>query len=566
MVRELAHLAVLDGASHDELAALAKAGQFGEHDGNVHRQLVQTFCKNVPIDSVDIAVPCIDPKTSLEEETTASMFLPHMLFANLAKGYADKFSALFSTECLEQFWKGAEQTGDDRLRGHPITLKKDWRKTAIPIFLHGDGVEFQERDSLMAWSWGSLLSLFNSLDNHFLIAVFPKSCTSDNTWKPLMSWLVWSLKALQKGIHPSLDHDGKPFDEDSIFFPLKGQPLTPYGLRCTVWSIQGDHEFFSNVLNLPHWNNMNPCWECDCVKDETIPEKHFRTIRPSLQNFVLVDTRTALANPASSHPVFTIPGVSQKMVRGDGLHILFTKGMYAHLLGSVLHYLCWKEGRGVQRVQPCKRLAIIFDHIQIFYRANGTATRLTNLKLSMFTKETKPHKNWAFLGTKGAECKHLAPALLSFCKKALDVANNVDQHIIASLDAMCSLVDVIDGASMFLSPVEYGLALEKAELFLDNYDWLNLWAKGQDRRLFHIVIKFHMFWHLIQNSQFLNPRFVWCFKSEDFVGKVSRLTHSVSMAVRSTRLSLKVTPKYRLLLHLRLTREGFNLSLDELEE
>ena len=254
------------------------------------------------------------------------------------------------------------------------------------------------------------------------------------------------------------------------------------------------------------------------------------------------------------------------MVRGDGLHILFTKGIYAHLLGSVLHYLCWKEGPGVQSVQPWKRLAIIFDHIQLFYKAQGTATRLTNLKLSMFTKVKEPHVNWAFLGAKGAECKHLAPALLSFCKKALDVDNNVDQHIIASLDAMCSLVDVIDGASMFLSPVEYGLALEKAELFLDNYDWLNLWAKGQDRRLFHIVIKFHMFWHLIQNSQFLNPRFVWCFKSEDFVGKVSRLTHSVSMAVRSTRLSLKVTPKYRLLLHLRLTREGFNLSLDELEE
>ena len=41
-----------------------------------------------------------------------------------------------------------------------------------------------------------------------------------------------------------------------------------------------------------------------------------------------------LGHPSrSNHEIFTIPGVSSRMVRADGLHVLFTKGILAHLLG-----------------------------------------------------------------------------------------------------------------------------------------------------------------------------------------------------------------------------------------
>ena len=83
--------------------------------------------------------------------------------------------------------------------------------------------------------------------------------------------------------------------------------------------------------------------------------------------------------------------------------------------------------------------------------------------------------------------------------------------------------------------------------------------------MFHVVIKFHTFLHLIQGAKFLNPRFHWCFRSEDFVGKVAKVGHSVSMGTKSTRLSLKVTQKYVFLLHLRLTRDGFGFLSEETE-
>lgn len=59
-------------------------------------------------------------------------------------------------------------------------------------------------------------------------------------------------------------------------------------------------------------------------------------------------------------------------------------------------------------------------------------------------------------------------------------------------------------------------------------------------------------------SKWLNPRFAWCFKSEDYVGRISHLAHSVSMGVRSTKLRAKVANKYRYTLYFRITRGDFN--------
>ena len=64
------------------------------------------------------------------------------------------------------------------------------------------------------------------------------------------------------GKHPTLDPDGKPLEKGSVFFPMKGKPLHQ-GFKGVVWSIIGDHEYFSNTLGLPHWSSHYPCWECD---------------------------------------------------------------------------------------------------------------------------------------------------------------------------------------------------------------------------------------------------------------------------------------------------------------
>ena len=128
MIRELAHLAILDGASHSELVSLAKAGQWGKWEGNVSRDLTLTFAKGLAFKRVEVEVPCVDPKTSLVETTPASMFLPHLMFADLAKGHPQRFESMFGVSKLVDFWDGALKTNDDRLVGHPMRSKPDWKE------------------------------------------------------------------------------------------------------------------------------------------------------------------------------------------------------------------------------------------------------------------------------------------------------------------------------------------------------------------------------------------------------------------------------------------------------
>ena len=562
-IQEIAHLAVLDGAKHPELAKLAKAGNFGEQPGNVHRDIVTSFCNSCHIsDPYLLPVLCCDPKTSEEVPEQAAIFLPHMMFANLGAYSYEHFSNMFCLNKLQSFWLSALATRDDRFHQHPMMASPDWQEKCVPIFLHADGVEFQSRDTLLAWSWGCLLSAAPSLESHFLISLFPKSCTNQNTWQPIMKYLVWSLTALLQGKHPSHDPDGRPLQKGSIFHDLQGLDLVAGGYRCILWSIQGDNEMFANVLKLPHWRNHRPCWECDCT--QSLPhfplEKHYNVLKPSLQNLILVNTEDAIANPKSNHPLFQIPGVTSRIVRHDLLHILWHNGIYSHLLGSILHYMCWKDPpTRPQAVAPAKRLGIIFQHVQAFYKENETPTRLTNLKISMFASTRSPFAAHPQLNAKAAESKHLAPALLRVCKNALNSEVSVEQRIVSSLDSICRVVQVFDEAAEFLTPGDFEHALSCAEQFLDDYSWLHDWAERSEKKLFHKgPFKFHTFFHLVQNARFLNPKCHWTFMDEDFVGRISKLTHSISMGVKATKLSMKVPPKYRLLLHLRLQRSGFD--------
>ena len=415
----------------------------------------------------------------------------------------------------------------------------------------------------MVWSWGPLLSKSSSLETNMLIGAIPKSCTSDETWGPVMELLVWSFKALLMGVRPTLDHMGAPLEKGSCFDLVKGQQLTHQGYRCVIWSIQGDHDFFSNVLGLPHWNTLTPCWECDCLNRHDVPfAKWVKNIRPSLQSFARFTHEQAVGSPASAHPLFKIPGVTSMLVRGDALHILYTKGVYGHLLGSMLHYMCWKNGPCPQSVAPCKRLALLFSQIQKYYSQLGSPTKLTNLKLSMFTKERSPHATPAFLTAKGAECKHLAPALKKVCQDVFDSANAVEMLMVSALESIIAVSELFDKASFIPTHQEWRLMMQHAETFFDSYQALNDCALAKGRLLFYIVMKHHTFLHLIENARFLNPKWTWCFKSEDYVGKISHIAHSVSTGVRSTKLFQKIVDKYALMLHLCFTRGTGTLELN----
>ena len=205
-------------------------------------------------------------------------------------------------------------------------------------------------------------------------------------------------------MHPKKDPWGKPLTK-GLLAELAGQPLTK------GHHIQGDAEFYANVLKPPHWQNQYPCHECDAqrpvYKKVPCPEgKSVKLLRAEDQAYVDVTPEMAGLAKRSSHPLFNIPRVTTAMVRGDSLHILYSRGVASHLAGSLLHYMCFYDYPKRQSVPASQRLEKIFTKIKDLYSANKVAARLTNLRLSMLCDTQKPHKNFACLEAKAAETKH----------------------------------------------------------------------------------------------------------------------------------------------------------------
>ena len=584
MVADLARCATLDGAGHPELVALGQAGSFSRHKGNISRDLLRLLGKRSRMTPAHLLkVQCLDPKSGTKDSAQAAMMLPHVVFAELGQFYPDEFHAVFATSGLASFWDGVEGVQDDRLDMHPIALDKRVQKKdrTIPLYIHADGVEYQQRDSLMCWSWGSLLNQKSSLDSHLHMAVWPKSATSEDTWTPMYELMRWSFEALLKGFHPTAGPNGEPVvKEFAKFAEDAGKPLFK-GYRAVIWSIQGDQDFYSNVLHLPHWNNKFPCFECDCqrpvFKKQPCPlGKSVKELRWEKQSYEHFDTaaalrkgEAALGKGGHSHPLFSIPGVTTRLVRHDALHVVYGKGVGSHLLGSLLHYLCYYEGKGATcSVPPAQRLGVVFSEVQKVYQANKTACRLTNLRLSMFCDPLAPYKSHPFLGVKAAELKHLAPALLPVLKSLLtDLGKRHEQQMKQCLQAFCDLNDLFDQAPMFLSEEEYNRAWDLGiDQFCGLYADLHDWSILEERNLFHVVHKHHSYQHMILSSKDMNPRFHWNFRSEDYVGAMSRIAHSTAFGLKSTRISCKVAAKWKLLLHFQLTRPGFCIGKEEEEE
>ena len=195
---------------------------------------------------MELVITAVHPKTLKKEDETCAVFLPHELFAELAK--VDKFRELFPVENLETFWSRAEETGDERLVSHPMKGAQ-WKKYTIPLFIHGDGVQYASTNSLMVYSWGGLLTCFQSLQSKFLLACYPKNCTAEETWPRIMQEVCWSFAALLKGTWPTHNSSNKPLKKGDRGYEEKGKPLAN-GFKGVLWCVMGDAEFFCKFLTL----------------------------------------------------------------------------------------------------------------------------------------------------------------------------------------------------------------------------------------------------------------------------------------------------------------------------
>jgi hypothetical protein len=132
--RWLAECASLDGCTHPEINDIAKMGCHGKYPGNVHRDLLTRFVKDVSVpEPLQVPVRCLNPKTLQKGEEEAAIFLPHMVFSKLAN--LPNFNQLFPTSMLEQFWHTLERNGNPGLPGHPMRTQ-NWAFHIGPLHTH----------------------------------------------------------------------------------------------------------------------------------------------------------------------------------------------------------------------------------------------------------------------------------------------------------------------------------------------------------------------------------------------------------------------------------------------
>lgn len=548
MIQELAHCALLDGAKHEELAAIASSGDWGKQPGNCHRDISARFLKHVVFSEPNLVeTVAVDPKTQHTVPTFAGVYWPHLQFST-AQEY-EEFSAIFCPDLCETFWDAVERSGDPKLIGHPMTKVPGWKRLFIPYFIHGDGVEYQQHDAMMVFHWGSMLNTLGSMMGGFLLSAFPKSATAAETWLPILQTIVWSLKWAFQGIHPPTDCKGKAFEPGSSFAANAGKSLTAGNFRLVCWAFEGDHEFFVNALGMPHWSSTHICFECDTTR--TAGPKCFKDLRAEHQLWELYSMEHLQAN-LPTHVLFQLPGVTQKHCMNDYMHNMFAKGVLSHLLGSSLHTLVWPNRQRLV-VNPDQKLAVIWAACQEHYRHSNPTTKLTNLWMKSFTDPDRHWQHQPFLKVKANECKHFLPVLTQVC---IDCCTDDphDQHRMACLQNITAFVALLDASAMFLTTEQAELAMQFASAFLGHYAWLNKWALDNDRCEYHIVPKFHFFMHIAFNARYINPRFTWCFRAEDFVGNIATLALSCASGNSSIVISRKLATKYLHLIHLMLTR------------
>ena len=149
---------------------------------------------------------------------------------------------------------------------HPI-VQASPDSCVYPIAIYMDGVQFLERDGLLAVYAYNLVTQVC----HLVCAVRKSqtcrcSCGGWCSWYVVMSILRWSIDSLARGSMPSSRHNGGDFiASDSTRSAAAGSAI----LKGCIMHIKGDWMEYFHTLGLPRWDNvMHPCFACHASKDQ----------------------------------------------------------------------------------------------------------------------------------------------------------------------------------------------------------------------------------------------------------------------------------------------------------
>lgn len=232
----------------------------------------------------------------------------------------------------------------------------------------------------------------------------------------------------------------------------------------------------------------------------------------------------------------TNPSNEARFYCPDLFHIVHA-GLGKDVVASGLVY-CTKvlyRGRGVQAKLDLMNVELK----QWLKNMKGTYLHCSELTLDLLGYESTasfPFGHWS----KGAD----TVVLMRFMLHILEVPARSEQvardpileHLLQACKSMGALMGVLFGAGYFVQGQQSADAVSAATSFIESYRLLVLSAHRENLCLFALKPKTHMFHHLVMEIQdqhtrqgmFESPLSQSTFQSEDFVGRVSRLSRRVA--------------------------------------
>lgn len=547
-LQELAAAIQMSGNSEEEVEMLASIGGQGTNEHH-HRDLMAKFCKNLAIPQpLNVDVPYMDHKGDKihSDMGSTSMFLISMWMVSLFENHREHFDMIFLGQSLEEFW-GKQDWTNPKLKNHPMKRMRNFASKCIPLLIHGDGAAFHDRDSLVSVSISGLLKEGQTVDSNLLVASWPKSVACEpDTWNVLWSWIVWDLKALAANRYHAVDPFGEPLDPNSYYGKKAGQTIFDEGFFVMLYGVQGDLEYFSNDLGLPHHANVTPkpcCGWCRGNKDvhpwfDFRPDASWRT--------------SGLPDLHLTHPLFDLPGFTLWHFCLDWMHVM-DLGVAPHALGSPLWHIVFVALSHLTPAEAVAKVAqFLLEDLNSSESVHGKP--ITSFDLKNICDPKLPNSDYAHLRFfKAAEVRGLVPSVY---RAALhfDNGTRIMQHMCNMLKHLVAMYATMHNAQIMLKREEFAVLKKASSTFLLEYSFLARDAMANGRHLFSIVPKFHYMSHMVDQMKYCNARFTWCYGGEDMVGRISRLGHSCLRGLATFKVVDKLMQKYRIAIHFRLTR------------
>jgi hypothetical protein len=563
-LQELARAAQLSGLDCQDIDDMAKLGTFGRHASNISKSLIDKHCKSdelvVPQPYV-AQVPMLVRRGNTEEVvmTEHHFFLPTDWVASITKsGDPDVIRQVFSFDKVKDFWNGHDSE-DPKLHNNPVTKVKGFRETMVPMLLHGDGGQFQRRDSLNVISLHSVLSSFSTAFKFLFLTAVPKKCTNVDknnndmdTMYAIWQVLVWNLKAAFKGVHPAKQHTGESWPANSYRAKVAGQQLFQ-GYKLWLFGINPDLEYLQNIFGLKCHSFDQCCWMCPANKSN-IP---FTDARPlALWRQKMYSPQDNRRKPATEHLIMQVPGVVNETFCIETLHTN-ELGVTSHYIGNVLWDQIYNKYGAGKTVAV--RMSNLWNLVMQTYSDLGVSSsnRLGKLTLEMFTSGG-PYSDYPCLSqSKARQARYLLPVVVKISEANMaQYPNPYTGHCATAGRALLKMYEVMDTAGMHPTLMERVDFREAVDEFQMNYAALATESQQREEKKWNFVNKFHYSAHSPDHFDFFNIRFCSAYGGETEVGLICSLGHRCLDGTPAHKISYKLAYKYRLGQHLRLVHNA----------